>query len=722
MSGRETLDTENRKLINLKPKKNCNVKCCNLEECICIFDKKLHDVKCELLNKVKKRDFKLFIEAATRPDQRPDIGRVKITNCDRLRFWSKTLDLDIQEGSAIVNIEQKNIDLGPTGPMGPAGNLVCFDETTIDSGKMVVIGDDETLKVPNKDLPIWEWAVRVAGPSVENLPSIGVDCCGDVYVSGTFQNSTITFYNQDGMSSGFVLDNSNAGDMFIGRLNPKGMWEWVAKIAGDFVSESSIAVDCCGNVYVSGTVNSTFITFFNSDNTVAITKDSSTGTPIFVSKIDKSGYWNWAVLVSGSNNQDNPSIAVDRDCNVYVSGSYRSNTITFYNRDDTASFSLVHGSINSNFDDTFVAKLRIDGTWIWGARISGNLESSSINNYSIVVDCCKNVYVSGSYSTNDISFYNEDDTLQFSLSINSGGQDLFVAKITEDGIWSWVARIGGVSTENQSSLAVDCCGNIHVTATYLSTTTTFYNWDDSPTFTLNNSGSNDILIGKLNTDGIWKWASKVGGASGDFDSTIALDCYGNSYVSGTYQSSLITFSPSNITLGLTPTGNNSDMFLGKLTQDGLWNWAVRIGNENGDGNRDNSTIAVDCCGRVYLSGSYQDSTTFFNINNTSTVTLSSSSDRDIFIGKLNDTRCLPGVMQNDGCVIFKGLACTTPETIDETIKIGEDYFYDPIKNKITSDCENSGCCDKCCCKKCQRKNPCGKIYAVGMPEDKILIL
>ncbi len=79
-------------------------------------------------------------------------------------------------------------------------------------------------------------------------------------------------------------------------------------------------------------------------------------------------------------------------------------------------------------------------------------------------------------------------------------------------------------------------------------------------------------------------------------------------------------------------------------------------------------------------------------------------------------------MQENNCVAFKGLACVTGETTDLNVQIGKNYFYDPIENRLTLECKNKGCCGKCCCKKCCNLNPCGKVYAVGMPDNKVCII
>jgi hypothetical protein len=98
-------------------------------------------------------------------------------------------------------------------------------------------------------------------------------------------------------------------------------WVW-AKSAGN-AKGHSIAVDAKGNVYVTG--------YFESDSLTlgSITLRRAGGKDIFVVKYDPNGQVLWAKSAGGMNDDYGASIAVDASGNVYVTGYFESDTLTF---------------------------------------------------------------------------------------------------------------------------------------------------------------------------------------------------------------------------------------------------------------------------------------------------------------------------------------------------------------------------------------------------------
>ncbi|NIO45055.1 MAG: hypothetical protein GTN36_05900, partial [Candidatus Aenigmarchaeota archaeon] len=105
----------------------------------------------------------------------------------------------------------KKGEKGDKGEMGkPAPPTTpCFC-APICPGKMVVIGPDGKLKVPDEDLPEWEWAERAGGSNSDVGRGIAVDCCGNAYVTGFF-NGTATFGDTTLVSEGSPLSD----DIFV---------------------------------------------------------------------------------------------------------------------------------------------------------------------------------------------------------------------------------------------------------------------------------------------------------------------------------------------------------------------------------------------------------------------------------------------------------------------------------------------------------------------------
>jgi hypothetical protein len=92
----------------------------------------------------------------------------------------------------------------------------------------------------------------------------------------------------------------------------------------------------------------------------------------------------------------------------------------------------------------------------------------------------------------------------------------------------------------------------------------------------------------------WLWAKSAGGVGADCGSHVAVDGSGNTYVSGWFSSTAITFG----SFTLTNAGNN-DMFIVKYDADGNVIWAKSAGGTASDVG---SSVTVDNSGYIYLAG------------------------------------------------------------------------------------------------------------------------
>lgn len=575
--------------------------------------------------------------------------------------------------------------IGPTGPTGPAGppgvtgadggsGLPCFPNSGATVGTLVTIGFDEKIKVPITDYPIWEWAETADGFIGDNSQALAIaaDCCGNSYIAGIFNNFTITFGN-------ITITNGDSSDeIFVAKLDTDGNWIWakhVENVGTLNIRVREIAVDCCGNAYIIGNAQDT-MTF---DNNITLTGFAN--NDVFVAKIDTNGNWLWADKTSGATSDVGFGITTDKCGNVYVTGYFESGTFTL--GDITLS--------NLDDEDVFIAKLNTDGKWLWAKTAQG---TDNDRGTSVAVDCCGNVYLTGSYNSSNLSF---DSNLSLT---NPSGTNIFVAKLDTDGNWLWATDVDTGSTSDVSpDVALDCCGNAYIYGSF--TGTVGFN-----NITVTSSGGIDAFIAKINSQGNWIWVNSVMGSSlHEIGSDIVVDCCGNSYVSGYFGSTVITFGLTTLTMD-----GDGDSFVAKMDKDGNWLWAVKPTNPDTD---QNLGIALDCCGNVYISGVYSDTITF-----DTDISLTSSGIFDLFVAKLFNDACFPGIMQADDCVAFKGMALATNDTTDNfPIKVGKKYYYDRNTNKLTLACNNKNNC-KCCC---EDLSTCGKVYAVGMPDNKVCI-
>jgi len=83
-------------------------------------------------------------------------------------------------------------------------------------------------------------------------------------------------------------------------------------------------------------------------------------------------------------------------------------------------------------------------------------------------------------------------------------------------VWLWAKKAGGTSSDTGRSIATDSEGNSYVIGTFYKTAA----FGDTE---LTSSGSTDIFVAKLDSNGNWLWAKQAGGSSTDRDLSIASD-------------------------------------------------------------------------------------------------------------------------------------------------------------------------------------------------------
>ena len=427
----------------------------------------------------------------------------------------------------------------------------------------------------------WLWAKKAGGTSYDSSSSIAVDANGNSYITGYFYGSA-TFGTT-------TLTSSGGSDIFVAKLDINGNWLWAKKAGGtDFDFGNSIAVDANGNSYVTGyfsgsanfgtttlTSSSEYYTeiyvakldingnwlwankaggtgwdygygiavdangnsyvtgaFAESAIFGTTTLTSSGGSDIFVAKLDSSGNWLWAKQAGGTDYDDGYGIVVDINGNSYVTGIFYSSNCSFGSTTLTS----------SGGSDIFVAKLDINGNWLWAKQAGG---TSGDSGNGIAVDANGNSYITGGFK--------ESATFGTTTLTSSGyyDYDIFVTKLDIDGNWLWAKQAGGTGDEGSNSIAVDANGNSYITSGF----------EESVNFgttTLTSSGYLDIFVAKIDHNGNWLWAKQAGGAIDDCGYDIALDANGNSYVTGFFMESA-NFG----TTTLTSSGDR-DIFVAKL--------------------------------------------------------------------------------------------------------------------------------------------------------------
>jgi len=396
-----------------------------------------------------------------------------------------------------------------------------------------------------------------------------------------------------------------------------GDFVWARAMGGTGTDEGfAIAVDSAGNVYTTGTFWDT-ADFDPGTGTYNLT--GTGGYTIFVSKLDSSGDFIWAKSMGGPmtdwNYDFGQGIAVDSAGNVYTAGHFSG----------TADFDPGPGTYNltsaDHLDDIFASKLDSSGNFVWAKSMGGTGWDVGAD---IALDSSGNVYTTG-YFTGTVDF--DPGTGTYNLT-SAGGVDIFVSKLDSDGNFVWAGAMGGTDSYDQGpsvigqSIALDSAGNVY-TAGHFSGTVDFD--PGAGTYNLTSLGEEDIFVSKLDSDGNFVWAKRMGGTQGDGGGGIALDSAGNVHTTGSFRGT-VDFDPGPGTYSLSGGG----CFVLKLDSGGNFVWARAMGVQ-GNG------IAVDSAGNVYTTGGFQGTVDFDPGPGTYYLTSDGRHDTAIFVSKLDSS-------------------------------------------------------------------------------------
>jgi hypothetical protein len=450
------------------------------------------------------------------------------------------------------------------------------------------------------------WAKSIGGSSADIGYSTAVDSSGNVYTTGSFQG-TVDFDPGAGVAN---LTSAGSTDIFVSKLDSNGNYVWAKSIGGVTADTGrSITLDSLGNFYTTGSFQGTV----DFDPGVGTANLTSTGSDdIFISKLDSSGNYVWAKNVGGVSAEAGNSIAFDASGNVYTTGSFQG-TVDFDPGAGTANLVSTAGN-----PDIFVSKLDSNGNYVWAKKMGGSF--GDVGKF-VALDVSGNVYTIGNFSFIDADF---DPGAGTANLMSAGNTDIFVSKLDSNGNYVWAKSIGGGSTDEGYSTAVDSSGNVYA-AGYFSNSADFD--PGAGVANLTSAGSTDIFVSKLDSNGNYIWAKSIGGSSTDIGYSTAVDSSGNVYAAG-YFSNSADFDPGAGVANLTSAGS-TDIFVSKLDSNGNYIWAKSIGGSSTD--IGNST-AVDSSGNVYTTGSFQDTADFDP--GAGTANLTSAGSTDIFISKL----------------------------------------------------------------------------------------
>lgn len=400
---------------------------------------------------------------------------------------------------------------------------------------------------------VLQWAIKEGSTGMDGANGVAVLNNGDVVVCGGYEG-TVVFGTAPNTTT---LSSNGSADMWIAKYSTNGLMYWAKSAGGsgfDFAVSAAVLAD---SIYICGGFADTC--FFDAGRTVFLESASLTTSDAFVGKYLINGNHIWARGIGGKLNDLANSVAVASTGHVAVGGAFR----------DTCKWSgggpVIYKFSAGNLD-AYVCRFTGAGTLDWVSK-GGGTTADQIN-------CI---------------FIHEDDGLICSAQRSEGysewvnGTDTF--SVNPQAIHTQIKDshfpIGSFLTGNidvSESLPITNAPDTYMNPTFVardnSSDTYFGGYFQgrlrlgfaSDSVVLTNSGSSDIVFGKMNQNGSLNWAWKAGGTGNDICYHMTILPGGDAVAVGTYEGTA-TFGSSNLTsLG------SSDIFIARI--ESLGNFLV----------------------------------------------------------------------------------------------------------------------------------------------------
>jgi hypothetical protein len=309
----------------------------------------------------------------------------------------------------------------------------------------------------------------------KNVPCANNICYSNNYIYlvgdyGNYVGDSLILGNDTLISAGMY-------DIFIVKLDTSGNFIKAIDIGGNS-SEGSCAIsnDNNGNIYIIGGSGSTLLNVGN------IVVNIGVGGGGILAKFDSSLNTIWAIKNFNDtciyNDGGNSFLNIDNNGKICVTGYFACDTIRIGN--------IKVSKPQTNYRNIFIAKYDSSGNVIWAKREGGIREDEPSYNNSLAFDSFNNIYLSGYFSSPQITFGN------FTLiNPNLPGyirRQIFLVKYDTSGNVLWATDIGGNGQEGTGYIAIDNSDDIYITG---------YNMNDTFSIGLDTIKSSGIFLAKM---------------------------------------------------------------------------------------------------------------------------------------------------------------------------------------------------------------------------------
>lgn len=486
--------------------------------------------------------------------------------------------------------------------------------------------------------PILNWAGNLGGTSSDYSRTICTDNAGNIYAVGYFE-ATADFDPGPGTN---YLTPIGLWDVYIAKYDNNGNFIWAKQFGGpgsvfptlynpfNITRQLQCLVDNVGNLIISGDFGYT-ADFDPGPSTYNLT--SSGGGDVFICSLDPNGNLNWVNRIGDIGDETNKSINISGS-SIYITGD-------FYGTVDFNPGAGIFNMTSVNNRDTYVACFNsLSGNFLWAkqfASISTMAGGANSGGKDIDIDNSGNVYIVGEFA-DSVDFDPGLSTFYLYNNITS----TYIVKLNSAGNFIWAKQLSGYNNIQGTILKIDSNNNLILIGTFDSTI------DFDPNigvYNLSPIGSSDIYILNLDQNGNFIWAEQIGGI---FSSTLARSFSINNQ-------NMVLVGQFNNTVDFDPSANNYslvsnggyDIFVCELDLNGIFNWAINIGNSSAETAYD---VKYDAFGDIILTGEFINTVDFDHT--ISVLNLTSWGGTDVFIEKLKYCSTVSGVDVVNACNFY----------------------------------------------------------------------
>ena len=312
--------------------------------------------------------------------------------------------------------------------------------------------------------------------------SLAIDAFRNVYIAGYAGSDYPT------TPGAYQTIPGGGSDAFITKLNSSGSSLVYSTFIGGngFDRAESIAIDACGNAYLTGyTSSANYPTTSGAYQTTFGDSGPFIYYDAFITKLNAAGSaLVYSTFIGGSNYDRGTSIAIDASRNAYITGFTAS-----------ANYPTTPGAYQTTYNgngyyDAFITKLSPSGSsLVYSTFIGGSGDDLS---WSISIDATGNSYITGITSSTNYPVTSG----AYQTSYGGGQYDAFITNLNPSGsslVYS--TFIGGSDDDQGESIAIDTSGNAYIAGYTLSA-----NYPTTPgAFQTTFGGGNyDAFVTKLN--------------------------------------------------------------------------------------------------------------------------------------------------------------------------------------------------------------------------------